>query len=164
MGASFVAVPTDRLLATLNAIGEKTTAKGGKFTLAVRGREQVAEIGVAGSPAVILVYTSIREGAQEVRGVGEDAIRIVTGMYEGERLRSLRETVTVKRTAPEVSDRVGAFLERLTSVLREAYKFAKSVPVCDCGKCMALRSGPRGKFWGCMSYPACKGTKKWEDK
>jgi Topoisomerase DNA binding C4 zinc finger len=32
-------------------------------------------------------------------------------------------------------------------------------PKCPkCGKKLAYRNGPRGRFWGCPSYPACKGT------
>lgn len=33
-------------------------------------------------------------------------------------------------------------------------------PVCPkCGAVMAERSGKRGKFWGCINYPDCKGTR-----
>ena len=27
-----------------------------------------------------------------------------------------------------------------------------------CGSSMAMRKGPRGQFWGCSRFPACKGT------
>jgi DNA topoisomerase-1 len=31
-------------------------------------------------------------------------------------------------------------------------------PACpSCGKAMVRRTGPRGEFWGCRSYPKCKG-------
>ena len=35
-----------------------------------------------------------------------------------------------------------------------------SQPACPrCGSPMVKRKGPRGEFWGCSKYPACKGTR-----
>jgi topoisomerase-like DNA binding C4 zinc finger protein len=32
-------------------------------------------------------------------------------------------------------------------------------PKCPkCGQPLTYRNGPRGRFWGCKSYPACNGT------
>jgi hypothetical protein len=28
-----------------------------------------------------------------------------------------------------------------------------------CGSAMVKRNGPRGEFWGCSTYPKCKGTR-----
>jgi hypothetical protein len=34
-----------------------------------------------------------------------------------------------------------------------------SAPKCPkCGNPLTPRNGPRGRFWGCKSYPACNGT------
>jgi DNA topoisomerase-1 len=35
-----------------------------------------------------------------------------------------------------------------------------SLPACPrCGSPMVKRSGPRGEFWGCSTFPKCKGTR-----
>jgi DNA topoisomerase I len=35
-----------------------------------------------------------------------------------------------------------------------------ALPVCPrCGSPMVKRSGPRGEFWGCSTFPKCKGTR-----
>ena len=35
-----------------------------------------------------------------------------------------------------------------------------AAPVCpQCSSPMVKRTGPRGKFWGCSTYPKCKGTR-----
>lgn len=40
-----------------------------------------------------------------------------------------------------------------------AGSLANPQPVCpSCGKAMKQRQGPRGGFWGCSGYPACKTT------
>jgi hypothetical protein len=42
----------------------------------------------------------------------------------------------------------------------ETGRDTSSVPKCpNCGGGMRLRSGRMGKFWGCMNYPDCKGTR-----
>lgn len=33
-----------------------------------------------------------------------------------------------------------------------------------CGLVMTSRTGSRGDFWGCKSYPNCKGTRSWDPK
>jgi len=39
-----------------------------------------------------------------------------------------------------------------------------SPPACPrCGKKMALRSGPTGRFWGCTGFPDCRTTQPWVD-
>jgi DNA topoisomerase I len=38
--------------------------------------------------------------------------------------------------------------------------YPSSLPVCPrCGSPMVKRSGPRGEFWGCSTFPKCKGTR-----
>lgn len=39
-----------------------------------------------------------------------------------------------------------------------AYVPPLAPPKCPrCGAAMALRTGPRGEFYGCSSYPTCRG-------
>lgn len=174
MTTTFVAIPADRLLATLDEIGKKISDKGGRYTReAKKGSEIVAEFTLPATESraefiTLKLYTSITEGAVEVRPSGEDAIRIVIGSISTEQFKAVRDSILVKRTAPNgIEDRVGAFLERLTLTLRDAYRFGLGVPVCECGHHMARREPGRdggGKkfdpFWGCTTYPLCKKTKK----
>ncbi len=38
---------------------------------------------------------------------------------------------------------------------------AQQVPTCSrCGGAMVVRSGKYGRFWGCLSYPRCRGTRQ----
>ena len=55
----------------------------------------------------------------------------------------------------------GGFSERLTTVRVEARASAQGpAPVCpQCGQAMRRRKSARGEFWGCVGYPACKGTR-----
>lgn len=63
----------------------------------------------------------------------------------------------------------GGFRERLhqcRTEARNAPAVATASPTCpDCGKPMHLRTAKDGKnagqqFWGCTTYPACKGTRR----
>lgn len=165
--STFVEIPADRLLPALEGIGQKIASRGGRIERQdAPGRETIFEIALPPSEnraefIVLKVYTSVQAGAQEARPVGEDAIRIVVGSISTGEFKKLKDPVIVKRTAPNnVEDRVGAFLERLTQVLRGQYKFALTVPICpSCGHHMAERDGKKGKFWGCTSYPNCARTK-----
>lgn len=167
--STFVEVSSDRLLTTLREIGGKVSAKGGRYEEKTQGKEIVAEIALPPSPQrsefiLLKVYTSIAKGEESARGCGEDAIRIAVGSISGGEFKPVRDSILVKRTASNsVEDREGAFLARLTALLREAYAFGLGVPVCDqCGHHMAQRTNTaKGtKFWGCTSYPTCRGTKK----
>lgn len=36
----------------------------------------------------------------------------------------------------------------------------EKTPKCPkCGKKMKIRNGPKGKFWGCLGYPGCRGSR-----
>jgi hypothetical protein len=171
MTTTFVHIPADRFLTKLDEIGQKITAKGGRYVKEEkRGSEIVYEIALPPSEArsefvVLKIYTSITSGAHEVRDSGEDAIRIATGSISTGEFKRIKDTITVKRTAPNgIGDRVGAFLERFTLTLRDAYRFAQTIPLCECGHHMARRESRGGggevkAFWGCTTYPACKKTK-----
>ena len=49
------------------------------------------------------------------------------------------------------------------SIAQTASSFSpqpSSLPTCPkCGSPMVKRTGPRGEFWGCSTYPKCKGTR-----
>ncbi len=60
----------------------------------------------------------------------------------------------------------GGFSERMTAARveekrRERRAVDEDAPPCPrCGGIMRLRHGKNGDFWGCINYPACKGTKE----
>lgn len=62
----------------------------------------------------------------------------------------------------------GGFSERMTAARVEEKRRQRrpvddDAPVCPkCGGVMRLRHGPKGDFWGCTGYPACKGTREVE--
>ncbi len=56
----------------------------------------------------------------------------------------------------------GGFSERLMAKRIEAREQEKTVAAPDCpqcGKAMRRRQSARGDFWGCSTYPDCKGTR-----
>jgi hypothetical protein len=158
-----VEVPADRLLGALRAIGEAVRGKGGSYVEGRMGREIVVDVVPPGGRAMVRVFTSLAIGAEEARGCGEDAVRIVVGVDTPERFRPLEEGQKMLRTAPKAAeDRVAVFLERLRGEIREAYRRALAIPACHaCGRAMALRhrKGGSGSFYGCIGFPVCRATR-----
>jgi hypothetical protein len=159
----FVSVPSDRLLEELRVIGEAVSKRGGSYEFGRQGREVVYDLHCHGfGKHIVRVYTSLSAGAQSVRECGEDAIRIVVGWEVDGKFKPLRPSRKVLRTAPQGPDeeRVNAFLGRLRNLMREAYRQAAEIPACPkCRAAMALRKSKNGKFWGCTSFPECRGTR-----
>lgn len=46
--------------------------------------------------------------------------------------------------------------ERREQASKQLHATAPKCP--ECGRTLTARKGPRGRFWGCLSYPACRGT------
>ena len=70
----------------------------------------------------------------------------------------------VARTPPAAADEVEPSHPRRSRSRAEKSKSKPAVdpaaPVCPkCGATMVKRNGPRGEFWGCSTYPKCKGTR-----
>lgn len=65
---------------------------------------------------VVKVYTSIRDGARNARGRGEDAIRVATVFDDGQRSFGVGKFPKVLRTGSEQ-----LILDRVYSRVREAY-------------------------------------------
>ena len=59
----------------------------------------------------------------------------------------------------------GGFSERMTAARVEEKRNQRravneDAPPCPlCGGIMRVRQGAKGEFWGCVNYPACKGTR-----
>ena len=172
MGKRFIAVPADALIAELEVIGQSVAsikprpgrvAGGLVWSTANAGRERVCTVLLPGhedARPAIRVFTSLAGQANQVRGCGEDAVRIVVGVQRPvdgavvsgpdgdprdprvafQRANATRggfwpvqdEAVRVFRTAPkgEEGARIAAFLERLRGRLREAYAQAQKMPRC----------------------------------
>lgn len=62
----------------------------------------------------------------------------------------------------------GGFSERMTAARVEEKRAARravdeDAPPCPlCGGIMRVRHSARGDFWGCINYPACRGTRRIE--
>jgi len=158
-GPRFVAVPADRLVAELDAIGAAVTARGGTASWGRAGAERVYDVTVPRSPGIVRVYTSLALGADEVRDCGKDAVRVCVGAVVDGAFKPTESGTKILRTAPQgAEDRVAVFLARLRQALRDAYVRARAIRTCrKCGRPMARREGPHGAFLGCTGYPsACR--------
>ena len=76
----------------------------------------------------------------------------------GRTLKMLKKQIEAQGKAFEAT---GGFSERLMAVRIEAReKDRPPTPECpQCGKPMRGRTSAKGDFWGCSSYPECKGTR-----
>jgi hypothetical protein len=156
-GTRFVEIPAARLVAELEDIGGKVTARGGSFAWRKAGAEKVFDLTVPGGRAMVRVFTTL-DGGEVARDCGEDAVRVCLGALDGERFRPLEKGTKILRTAPQAApDRVAVFLERLREEIRQVYARAKDVRGCPkCGKPMAQREGRFGPFLGCTGFPECR--------
>jgi hypothetical protein len=160
-GSRFVAIPAERLVAELEYCGKKTQEIGGSYSWSLANHEKLFELRIPKKRSVIRVYTSLAEGEDNVRDCGQDAVRIVIGIYIDGDFRPVRKSITIKRTAStKASDRVGEFLGRLRENLRDAFMDAQKIKKCKCGSFMVERQGSYGAFYGCISYPRCKNIEK----
>ncbi len=171
-GTRYIEVPADKLRGLFTEIGGKVTEKGGSLQEGIQGREVVMDLYPAESKTAVRVYTSLARGADAVRGCGEDAVRLVLG-YQGkdrngkDRFWVLQKGPRIYRTAPTklpTEERVEVFLGRLRQAIRESYLMAREWRKCHlCGAPMSTRENKqsKSKFWGCTSFPECRGTQPW---
>ena len=169
-GTRYIEVPSDKLMGLLKDIGSKVMAKGGALVEGVQGREVVVDLTPAGSRTGFWFCTLVVRGSVSVRGCGEDAVRLLIG-YTGEgrdgkfRFFPLSDGRRIYRTAPTklpTDERVTVFLGRFQDALRETYAEARAWTACpSCGAPMSLRTNKatQSKFWGCTSFPDCRGTR-----
>lgn len=158
-GATFVAVPRERLLAAITAMGFHNTQTQA-------GRELVVDIHLPECMNVVRVYTSISVDGTEVRESGVDAVRICVGAFSTwtGKFFPTRGSVTLKRTAPKnpVEDRrIMAWIARFSENVSSMIDIARNKPAYPCPKCynpMVLRKRSRDKkpFLGCANYPQCQ--------
>lgn len=165
MGTRFVSVPADSLLDRLGLIANKIENHGGQVRRTRQGREIVWEFQPRNRTAFVRVYTTLAVGGSEVRDCGKDAVRIVVGATVGDRFKPLAPPRKMLRTAPKMDTeqaRVESFLDRLEGALRESYTFAvRDLPTCpQCNSVMARRKGKHGDFFGCVTFPECRGTRQ----
>jgi len=113
-----------------------------------------------GQPTALLVkvYTSIfgPKGAGRSKGVGQDSIRIC--LVDTEHDRGVGKTHYTTRTT--------GWEQRLQEKVVEMFELANEQianPAPDCPLCkgsMVQRRSSWGPFWGCCSFPRCKGLRQ----
>lgn len=95
----------------------------------------------------IRIYSSIDKFACASRSLGEDAIRCV--LIDK---KSSKPIDKAKRT-----HRMSNWKDRLKEKLDELKQEINGIKFCkSCGSALVLREGPKGQFYGCLSYPNCK--------
>jgi hypothetical protein len=156
--STFVSIPTDRLMAAIRAMDLPISEK-------LAGREKVVDVHARESMKVVRVYTSISDHASEVRGSGEDAVRLVVGTFSRytDKFFPTRAGVTLKRTAPRDPSedrRIMAWIARFSSNLASMIEIAERTQALPCPRCynpMVYRVRARDKrpFLGCANYPTC---------
>lgn len=92
----------------------------------------------------------------------EDPVIVANAMLLiiGRALNMLKSQIAAQGKAFEET---GGFSERLHTrrlEAREGQRANEPAPDCpQCGEPMRRRRSVKGEFWGCVAYPACKGTK-----
>lgn len=109
-----------------------------------------------GDNAVIFVSSSIGSDGH-AKPKGEDSIRVYA-MYRGKYLSKTQRWVT----------RISGWENRLGKAIRETRNTITDLdyaPRCPaCGSHMVIRKGVHGSFWGCISFPRCRGTRNIPNK
>ena len=115
MSRGFVEVPAD-------VLRQRLTAAGFRLVPEARGEEVYERAHDRDARYTVKVYSSIQRGAEEARGCGEDAIRVVALFMENyrfhwpARVRPIFKAPRVHRTGS-----VEAVLERMIERARDAY-------------------------------------------
>jgi four helix bundle suffix protein len=91
----------------------------------------------------------------------DDATVVANGMLIiiGRALNMLKSQIEAQGRAFEET---GGFSERLTATRIEAREQQKTATAPDCPQCgkpMRRRKSAKGDFWGCSTFPDCKGTR-----
>ena len=85
-------------------------------------------------------------GVSSPKEISEAEYKQLTAGKERSDTPSAIQSIADRKAAREQQKRASEQLQAIT-------------PKCPkCGQPLTYRSGPRGRFWGCKSYPACNGT------
>ncbi len=114
---------------------------------------------IATSPAAPIVPGKMPDVMSEIilKGLATGGQYIIPILFFTAAIASLVRSKLTKST-----DKPESFQQTIPSAAREASKPSVACP--DCGGAMVHRSAKRGAnagsmFWGCTSYPRCKGTR-----
>lgn len=134
----------------LAAVRALLEPRGFKGAVADRGNQYVF-IKTLRPYVTVRVYTTIPVGDTESREAGEDSIRITAIWTLGAERPLLAREPWVCRTASWRNGILGR-VERVEAALA-------NIPPCPkCGAPTRERTGARGPFRGCITYPTCNGT------
>lgn len=91
------------------------------------------------------------------KSTGEDSIRVWVE-YDGKNLKkSKRWTTRLPGWEVRLREQVSSACKTIND-----YDYSPKCPLCD--GAMVLRSGVHGKFYGCLRFPKCRGTRNYEEK
>lgn len=105
-----------------------------------------------------IIYVASSVGYDKIaKTVGDDSIRVWVE-YDGRALKkSQRWTTRIPGWENRLRDRISEACKIIND-----YDYSPRCPLC--GSAMALRSGVHGKFYGCIHFPRCRGTRNYEEK
>jgi superfamily II helicase len=123
---------------------------------AKNGTELVLVTSVPNAPTnsrvEIHVYSTLSEGASQVRAIGEDAIRVV--LFDVKAGKPIAGTQKVLRT--EGATTVWSRIEnRITELLNAHYRPTKFCLRCGSHLVERTNRNTGEKFWGCGAFPLC---------
>jgi len=106
-----------------------------------------------GEGGEIFVHSSI--GADDfAKTTGKDSIRVYV-KYNGRFMKDSQRWTT----------RMPGWAERMRARLHDAFILIRDIeysPKCpNCGGPMVIRKGVHGKFYGCLKFPKCRGTRNY---
>ena len=117
----------------------------------IEGTREIVYSKVVAKNTCLRVYTSVAYIDGESRDVGMDAIRVCL-VYRKE-----DGTITGIGSDTKVY-RIETWKQNLQKRLDKWLNLMG--PTCKCGAPTKERDGKFGKFWGCCTYPICKGVTK----
>ena len=98
----------------------------------------------------VRIYSSIDLRTGTTRESGSDAIRVI--LFDTALGRGVVDLPLVMRTENALAN--------VKARARTAWGYVMNANHhCDCGSLMAVRTGKRGTFLGCTSYPTCQSTR-----
>lgn len=107
-----------------------------------------------GKKGVIFVNSSV--GSDGIaKSTGKDSIRVYIE-YDG---KFMKDSTRWTTRLPGWQERLAKTVSKMCKMINDL-DYNPKCPVCD--GAMVLRKGVHGLFYGCLKFPACRGTRSYE--